>query len=177
MNKEKIDALRNLKVTKEEALEWVNILEKECHVETPLPIVYLKENGCLEAYPYLDKEKKEQAFGILINDIVWPLTGQYANVDMFKACHLLKDMFFPSVSDLMQVRERMPFIKSTFAILRAHEVEADDFLDGVYWTSHMWSNKKEFVRKVYSVSDAVCYNYDPYRGKKAHLRGCKNFHK
>lgn len=178
MEQNKIDALRKLGLTKEEAREWIDILAQESVIKTPLSIVYKLDNGGFDAQPFLDLSRKNEVFGVLINDIVWPLTGQTANVEYYNARKLLsKGMNFPSESDMAQVNARIKLIQQTFEILRKNGIAAEDFdEDAVYWTSQAWSVKNETRVAVYCMPAKCRYEYDPSRGKVAYARMCTSFY-
>lgn len=177
MEQNKFKALEELKLTKEEALEWIEHLWKQQIVKTPVALVYRQANGCEEAYPYLDKKRKAEVVGLLINYKVWSLTGQQANVMYYDIDADVKKNL-PLVHDLKEIENRFLFIKQTFAILRENGIEVEDFLEqGAYWTKQSYSIKNQDTIRVYSLADKQDYAVDPSRGKVAHIRKCYNFYK
>lgn len=177
MENSKIKALEELRLTKEEALEWIEHLWKQQVVKTPVALVYRKSNGCEEAYPYLDKSRKTEVVGLLINDKVWSLIGQQANVMYYDIDADVKKNL-PVVRDLKEIENRLVFIKQTFAVLRENGIEVEDFLEqGAYWTKQSCSIKNQDTIRVYSLENKQDYAVDPSRGKVAHIRKCYHFYK
>lgn len=178
MEKTKIEALRKLGLTKDEAREWIDILFEESTVKTPMAIVYKNKDDSLDALPYLDKTRKEDVVGVLENDVIWFLTGQKSNVLYHEAKNLVTEKSrFPSVAQLERVCSRLPAINQTFDILRKYGIKAEDFLEhGHYWTSQQWSINDKDTVIVYSIKDKSKYEFDPFRGKLAHARVCMPFY-
>lgn len=178
MEKSKLDALRKLGLTKEEAREWIDILAKESIVKAPLAIVYELEQGCFDAKPFLDLSRKKEVIGVLINDVVWPLIGQKENIDYYNARKMLTNgLELPSVADMEQVNDRIESINQTFELLRTYGIDAMDFVKTAnYWTSQQWSINNETKIAVYSMSERCRYEYDPSRGKIAFARVCFSFY-
>lgn len=176
MDTAKFKALEELKLTKEEAMEWIEHLWNCQIVKTPIALVYKRKDSFAEAYPYLDKSRKNEVIGLFINNKVWSLVGQQENV-MFYDIHDDKKSRLPSVSDLKDVNLHLDAVRSTIATLRENGIEVEDFFDcGTYWTNQYYAIKKQTTVKVYSLVAAQEYEIDPSRGKVAHVRECYPFY-
>ena len=178
MEEKKMKTLEDIKLTKEEALEWIEHLKRMSNVKTPLSLVYKLPDGDLKAVPYLDKTAKDNIVGVLLNGTVWGLT-QLKNVMYFDAKNVLKEhLKLPSVHELEEVNQRLASINETMEILRENGIVADNFLDhGSYWTNQCAVIKDETSVRIYSLGSKREYIVDPYRGKLAHARTCYPFYK
>lgn len=170
-----------LGVSKEEALEYVAILEQRekerkqrtC-IETPLEVAYLLKDTSLELLPYLDLSRKNEIFGIKIEKCVWKKETSGKNVTYYDALRLAQkeDCQLPAICDfanLIYAQNVRVDSVTTIEIFKQHGINIE-IPDGPlsFWTREKDNDKG--IIKVVNMCERDVYNYDPAkRGAHAHL--------
>ena len=173
MNREKFLALERLGLTSEEAHEWINHLCNKTTFKSPIPLVYKRDNGYFEVLPYLDLGRKEQVYGILTNNVIWPLVGQNINIGYYNAereLHQAEGLRLPTVHDFRQVK--LYDVHCLFQFLSKHGIECDLFdPHHAYWTCQ--TNDGDIV--TYSFGHDEAYRVDPTR-RTLNARFCMDYY-
>ena len=172
MKKSLLKSLLTLGVTKEDAQEYIVLLEKREQkrnpkkIETLLPVAYLSKNGTLECLPYIDPARKADIIGIKVESCVWLKETSGENVTFYEATKMAAKAGceLPSASDFNTLicshQDWIDPVITTISELR--KVGIDISLPA--GRTSFWSREKaedgESI-KVFNLYDNACYSYDP----------------
>ena len=170
-----------LNVSKEEALEYIKILEQReqarkqrCCIPTPLEVVYIKEDGSTEFLPQLILRRENEIFGIKVGNCIWKKTTSGRNISFYEATQLAKNenCMLPHSNDfvnmLYEANNKSDMVK-TANIFRENGIEIH-LPDGpeTFWTREK-SDDGDFIKAV-NMCERDVYDYDPTRrSANAHL--------
>ena len=161
-----------LGVSKEEALEYIQILEQReqekqqrTYIETPLEVAYLLADNSLEFLPHLDLNRKAEIFGIKIGKCIWKLTTSAENTTFYDASALAKkeDCLLPltdDFADLLYGSNNKVAIINIVNIFKQNNIDIN-IPDGPvsFWTREK-CNDGETIKAV-NMYERDVYKYDP----------------